>query len=158
MSRVYVSQFHCGLGWYKHIKVWHAMCDCNIRSSVFMKQHSRYCKNNWSRVDHQSSLNHLEINFQKSFIVFWMKEFQEIIHFTVINLFNQSGVWIWKWFRVRLTWKLWSVNFNINVINGMMIKSPHDRWNHRVDFGSRGPGFEVSLQRLAVPFEQTRRV
>ena len=32
-----------------------------------------------------------------------------------------------------------------------MIKSTHDSWNHITGFGRRGPGFEVSFWRLAVP-------
>ena len=37
MSCVSISQFHIGLGWDKHRKAWHAICDCNICSSIFMK-------------------------------------------------------------------------------------------------------------------------
>ena len=73
MSRVSISQFHSGLGWDKHIKVWHAICDCNIRSSIFMKQHSRDCIEFWRRGKHQSSLKHLEVNIQKIFIMFWIE-------------------------------------------------------------------------------------
>ena len=62
------------------------------------------------------------------------------------------GVWIWNWFRVRLNWKILNGNFNITIINGMMIKSPHDILNHRIGFGRRVPGFEVSVRRLSVPF------
>ena len=32
----------------------------------------------------------------------------------------------------------------------ILIKSTHDRWNHRTGFGKIGPGFEVSCWRLAV--------
>ena len=42
------------------------------------------------------------------------------------------------------------MNLNINIINSMIIKSLHDRQNHRTDFGIRGPGFEVNFWRLAV--------
>ena len=75
-----------------------------------------------------------------------------MVYFIIIDWFNRSGVWIWNWFRVRINWKLWSGNFNITNINGMMINSPHDSWNHKVGFGRRGTGFEVSCRRLAVPF------
>ena len=61
-----------------------------------------------------------------------MKGFQDIIRLIIINLFNPSGVWIWNWFIVILNWKLLSGNFNITIINGMMIKSTHYSWNHRV--------------------------
>ena len=48
------------------------------------------------RGDHQSSLKHLEVNIQKIFIMSQMEEFQEMIHFIIINLFDRSGVWIWN--------------------------------------------------------------
>ena len=41
--------------------------------------------------------------------------------------------------------------FNITIINVMVIKSPHDIWNHRNNFGRRCPGFEVIFYRLDVP-------
>ena len=44
------------------------------------------------------------------------------------------------------------MNLNITIMNENMIKSTHDRWNHRNGFGRRGPVFEVSCWRLAVPF------
>ena len=34
----------------------------------------------------------------------------------------------------------------------MMIMYPHDSLNHRVGFGRKGPGFDVSCRRLDVPF------
>ena len=74
-----------------------------------------------------------------------------MINFIIINWFNWSGVWIWVWFRVKINWRLWIGNFNVTFINVMMIKSPRDSWNHRVGFGRRGPGFEVSCWRLDVP-------
>ena len=74
-----------------------------------------------------------------------------MIYFIIINWFNWISVWICKWVIVRLNWNFWSGNFNINIINGMMIKFPHDIWNHRVGSGRRGTGFEVSFRRLAVP-------
>ena len=43
LTRVYISHFHSGLSWDKHIKLWHAIFECKIRSSIFMKQHSREC-------------------------------------------------------------------------------------------------------------------
>ena len=45
-----------------------------------------------------------------------------MVHFIIINWFYWIGVWIWNRFRVRLNWKLWRVNLNITIINGMMIK------------------------------------
>ena len=73
-----------------------------------------------------------------------------MVHFTIIHWFIRSGVWICNWFIVKFNWKIWSVDLNITIINGMMIKSPHDSLNHRASVGSRGPGFEVSCYRLAV--------
>ena len=84
--------------------------------------------------------------------MFWMEEYQEMINLIIINLFNWRGVWIWNWFRIRHNWKLWSGNVNITIIYGMMIKSLHDIWNHRVGSGMRVTGFEVICWRLAVPF------
>ena len=75
-----------------------------------------------------------------------------MIHFIIINWFNRSGVWIRNWFKLRLNWKIWGGNFNITIIYGMIIKFPHDSWNHRVSSGRRGPGFEVIYRMLAVPF------
>ena len=74
MSRVSISQFHSGLGWDKHRKVWHAIFHCNICYSVFMKQHSRYCIQFWRRGDQQSRSKHLEVNIQKIFIMseYWV--------------------------------------------------------------------------------------
>ena len=46
MYRVSISQFQSGLGWDKHRKVWHEICDCSICSFIFMKKHSRYCIKN----------------------------------------------------------------------------------------------------------------
>ena len=97
------------------------ICDCNICSSLYMKQHSRDCIKFWNRGDHQSILKHLEVNIQKIFTVLWVEEFQEMIHFIIINCFNWSGVWICNWFIFRLNWKLLSGDFNITIINGMMI-------------------------------------
>ena len=71
-------------------------------------------------------------------------------HFITINWFNWIGVLIWNRFRVRLNWKIWRVKININIIKGMMIKYPHDSWNHRSGVGRRGSGFEVILWRLNV--------
>ena len=96
MSCVSIRQFHSGLGWYKHRKVWHAIYDYNTRSSIFMKQHSRYSIIFLRSRDHQSSLKHTEVNIQMIFIIFWMGKFKEMIHFIIINLFNWSGVWIWN--------------------------------------------------------------
>ena len=68
----------------------------------------------------------------------WVGEFREIVHFFIINWFNQSGAWIWDMFRVRFNWNLWSVNLNVTIINCMVIKSLHDSWNHSTSFGRRG--------------------
>ena len=62
MYRVSIIQFHSCLGWDKHRKVWHEICDCNIRSNIFMKHHIRYCINFWRSGERQSSLKHLEVN------------------------------------------------------------------------------------------------
>ena len=152
MSRVSISQFHSGLAWYRHRKVWQTICDCNSLSFIFMKKYSRHFLKFLRRGDHQSRLKHMGINIQKLFVMRWVKEFQEMVNFIVINLFNSIGVLIWNIFRVELNWKLWSVILNITVVNGTVIKSPRGSWNHRDGFGRRGPGFEVSFWRLDVPF------
>ena len=74
-----------------------------------------------------------------------------MIHFIIINWFNRGCVYIWKWFRVKFKWKIWSVNFHITIINGMIIKSPHDSLNHRDGVVRIVPGFEVSCCRLVAP-------
>ena len=74
-----------------------------------------------------------------------------MIHFIIIFWSNQSGVWIWNWFIVKFNCKIWSVDFDITIINDIMINSPHDSWNNRAGVGSRGPGFEVRCYRLASP-------
>ena len=79
-----------------------------------------------------------------------MKESHEMVHLTITNWFNRSGVWTWNIFGVIFKWKIWRVNINITIINCMMNKSPHDIWNHRTGFGRRGPGFEVRFWRLDV--------
>ena len=73
MSCVSISQFNSGLGGDKHRKEWHAICYCNIRSSIFMKQHSRDCIKFWSRGYHQSRLKHLQVDIQNIFIMLWME-------------------------------------------------------------------------------------
>ena len=83
--------------------------------------------------------------------MFWAEEFHKMVYFIIINLFDHSGVWIWNRFRIIFKWKLWRMDLNITVINGMMIEYPHDSWNHRTDFGRRVPGFGVRFWRLAVP-------
>ena len=80
-----------------------------------------------------------------------MEELHKMVHLIIINLFDHSGVWIWNIFRVRFNWKIWRVKLNITIINGTMIKSPHDSWNYRTGFGRRGTGFEVICWRLDVP-------
>ena len=135
-----IGQFRSGLGWYEHIKVWHAICDCKIFSSVFMKQHSRYCVKVLRSGYHQSSLNHMEVVIQNISIVFWVKYFQEMVNFIIVDWFDRSGVWIWNIFRVIFNWEAWRVNLNIIIINWMMIKSPCDSWNHSTGLGGRGTG------------------
>ena len=73
-----------------------------------------------------------------------------MVHFIILNLLDRGGVLIWNRFRGRFSWKLWRANLNIIIINGMVITSTHDRWNHRAGFGRRGTGFEVSFWILAV--------
>ena len=41
MSPVFFRKFHNGVGWDEHRKVWHEICDSNIFSSIFTKDHSR---------------------------------------------------------------------------------------------------------------------
>ena len=74
-----------------------------------------------------------------------------MVHLIIINWFDRSGIWIWNRFRVRFNCKLWRTNVNITIINEMMIKSLHDSWNHRTDFGRRSTVFEVIFWRLTVP-------
>ena len=73
-----------------------------------------------------------------------------MLHFIIINWFNRNGVWIWNRFRVIFNWKLWRVNLNITIINGMMIKYHHDSWNHTTGFVSKGTVFEGIWRRLDV--------
>ena len=73
-----------------------------------------------------------------------------MFHFIIVNWFDQSSVWVWNRFKFWFNWKLWRVNHNLTIINGMMIKSPYDSWNHRPDFWTRGPVFEGICWRLAV--------
>ena len=131
-------------------------CDMQFLTETFsttslMKQQSRDCIQFWMRGNHQSSLKHLEFNTHKIIIILWVESLQDMPHFTIINWFNRSGVWIWNIFRVKFNWKLWRVSLNITIINGMMIKSLRDSWKHRTCFGSRGYVFEVIFWRLAVP-------
>ena len=146
-----IIQFHSSLGWNKHIKVWHAICDCSIHSYIFMKQHSIDCIKFWRRFNQQSTLKSLQVNTQKIIIMFWVEESQDMVHFIIINWFNWSDVWICNGFRIRFNRKLWRVNLKITITTGMMIKYNYDIWNHRTDFGRRGPGFEVICWRLTVP-------
>ena len=69
----------------------------------------------------------------------------------IINLLDQSGVWICNILRVSFNWEIWRVKTNTTIINMMMIGSPHDSWNHRTDFCSSGTESEVSCWRLVVP-------
>ena len=70
----------------------------------------------------------MKFNIQNIIILLPVEELQEMLHFIIIHLFNWSGVWIWNRFivRVRFFWKFLRVNLNITIINGMIIKSPHD--------------------------------
>ena len=140
MSRVYIIQFHTVLGCYKHRKVRPAICDCNIGSSIFIKQQSRYCIKFSKKINHQSRLKHMNINIQKIINMSWVEYFQEMFHFIIINWFDRSIICIWNRFRVRLIWKIWRVKFNISIIN-----------IHRTGFEMKGPGFEVRCWMLAVP-------
>ena len=135
MYLVFIGNFHSILGWYNHKKVCRAIFDCNIRSSVFVKQHSRDYIKFWRRGDQQSSLKHLEVNIQNLIFILWVEEFLDMVHFIIINWFDRSGFWIWNRFIVRFNWKLLRLNLNITIINGMMIKYPHDSWNHRIFWG-----------------------
>ena len=105
----------------------------------------------WRRGNHQSIMNHLEVNTQKVFIMLLMGEFQDTAHFIIINEFNCSGVCIWNWFRVKFNRKIWRVNLIITIINDMMTESTYDSWNHWDDVGRRGSNFEVIWWRLYVP-------
>ena len=62
-----------------------------------------------------------------------------------------SDLRIWNRVRVGFKFILWRVNLNIKIINYMMIKSPHDRWNHSTSFGRRATVFEVNFWMLYVP-------
>ena len=73
-----------------------------------------------------------------------------MVHFTIINWYNWIGVCIQSIFRDIFNWKIWKVNLKITIINGMIIKSPRDSWNHRTGFGRRVSVFEVSWWSLAV--------
>ena len=73
MSCVSISQFYSGIGWDKLRKLWHAICDCNILSSLFLKQQSRYCIKRWRGVNHWSILNHLDVKIQDIIIMFWVE-------------------------------------------------------------------------------------
>ena len=53
MPLVSISQFHSYIGWYRHRKVWHEMCDWKNFSSIFMKQQSRYSIKLWRSSNHQ---------------------------------------------------------------------------------------------------------
>ena len=115
-----------------------------------MKQHSRDCIKCWRKGYHQSILKHMDVNTHNIFIMIWVDDFQEMVHFSIINWFNWIGVWIWNRFRVQFNWKLWRVKLNTTIINGMMIKPPYDIWNHRASVGRRGPVFGVIFWRLNV--------
>ena len=96
-------------------------------------------------------MKHLEVNIQKIIIMFWVEEFQEVVHFIIIDWFYWSGVCIWNIFRIRFNWEIWRVNLKTTIINGIIIKSTHDIWNHKTGFWRKNTGFEVSCWRLALP-------
>ena len=73
-----------------------------------------------------------------------------MVHLVIINWFDWSGICMCNIFRVRFKWKQLMVNLNITITNDMIIKSPHDSWNHKTGFGRRRPLFEVSCWRLSV--------
>ena len=129
-------------------------CDMQFLTAAlappFYEKHSRDYSKIWRWGYQHFRLKYLEVNIENIIIVFWVKEFQEMVHFLVTNWFYCSGVWIWKWSRLRFKWKLWRLNLNITIINDMMIKSPHDSWKHRTGFGRRCPLLEASCWRLAV--------
>ena len=151
MSRVFISQFHIGLGWGKHIKVWHVICDSKMFSSIFMKQHSTYCIKFRGRSNNYSITKNMKVKIQNIIIMLWLKEFQEMIYFIIIHWFYWSGVHIWNIFISILKWILLRVNLNIIITNIMMIKYPYNIRNHRTGFGRRDPWFEGDLWRFAVP-------
>ena len=62
-----------------------------------------------------------------------------------------SDLRIWNRVRGGFKFILWRVNLNIKIINYMMIKSPHGRWNHSTSFGRRVTVFEVNFWMLDVP-------
>ena len=74
-----------------------------------------------------------------------------MVYLIIINWFYRSFICIYNRSIVRFNWKIWRVNLNITIINGTIIKSTHDSWNHRTGFGRRITVFEVSCWRLAVP-------
>ena len=128
ISSVSISQFHSGFGWDKHLKVWQEICDCKIRSSVFMKLHSRYCITFWRRGGHQSRLNHLECNIQKIFIMFWMEWFQEMIHFIIINFGHKADACIIR--GPKLLPPSLRIKMNqFNALHGDEQKEPPREWN-----------------------------
>ena len=77
-------------------------------------------------------------------IILGLGPFQELVHFIIINLFDQSGVRIWNRVRGRLKLIILRLNINITVINDMMIKYPHDSQKYRTGFGRICLGFEVN--------------
>ena len=151
MYHVYIIHFHIGLGWEEHIKVWHEICDRKICSSIFMKQHIRYCINFWGRSNQYLGLNHMEVKIQKINIMIWVEEFQDLVHFTIITWFNWSGLRIWNQVICILKWIIWRLKLKITITNGIMMKYPRDSQKHRTGFRRRDPGFEVKFWRVDFP-------
>ena len=73
------------------------------------------------------------------------------MHGGQVKRYREIGVWIWNRFRGRSKWIPWRVNFNITIINGVMIKFTHNNRNHRTGFGRRLLVFEVNCWSVAVP-------
>ena len=74
-----------------------------------------------------------------------------MVYLIILNWFDWSGVRIWNRFIVIFKWKLWRVNLNITIINGIMIKSPHDSWNNMTGLRRRVTRFEANFRSLAFP-------
>ena len=108
-----------------------------------MKTQNRM-KKIWRRGDQQSRLKHLDVNIKKILVMFWVEVLQDMVHFVIVNWFNQSYIHIWNRFIGKFNCKLLRVDLNITIINCVMIKSLHYIWNHRAGVGRRYTGFEGS--------------
>ena len=74
-----------------------------------------------------------------------------MVHFIIINGFNQSIIWVWNRLMGIFQEIIWGVNLYIHIINCMIINSHHDIWNHRTGIWIRGKGFKVNWCSLVVP-------